>query len=158
MTIKKNALHNVVNSSFIRRTGRFEEQATEEASELRSKYSKLAPYDDPQDIPVAEWKTSLEQTSYKDFDLKMLSPTELKILNYIKTVLNKDGLTSPIYLSELSIQLGNPISTLKKMFQKLEMKRLLARTQYKAGRGGWTIYSMGKELRLKLEKGAELSR
>lgn len=79
-------------------------------------------------------------------DIVMLTGLEKKIIIYLceKKEKNDSGklITKTIYLSILSKDTGISIITIKKSIQRLEKKGFLNRVIFKAGREGWTIYSI----------------
>ena len=150
MTLKKGVLSKVVSSSIIRKSSNIDTNSAEIIDDESNKYSTLAPYDDPLEILKNAAKSKRAEPPF--FIFERLSLTEIKLLKYIGSKINKDGNTLPMYLSDLTLEVGHPITTLKKTIQRLENKGFLKRVSYKAGRGGWTIYSMTKEVKDKLEK------
>jgi len=147
MSIKKKSLHSAVSSSFVRRPpydGRSDEAIDD--------FTSLAPYDEPKKSKLRSKPVRVESIQGDEYDFQMLSRTELRILTEIACQINHEtSMSPPIYLCDISEKLGHPISTIKKLIQYLEKKELLRREKFKAGRGGWTIYSMIASTRDKLE-------
>ena len=138
MSIKKKSLHSAVSSSFVRRP-----PYDGDSDETIDEFTSLAPYDEPKKSKLRAKPVRVESTQENEYDFQMLSRTELRILTEIACKINKKtNMSPPIYLCDLSESLRHPISTLKKLIQYLEKKSLLKRVKFKAGRGGWTIYSM----------------
>lgn len=134
MTSQKSKIRSVVSSSFIRR---------EELNNVPvySDIPSCAPYDDPNTTEIK-----------KDFDIRLLSNVERKVLlKVIELICLPMTTTKPVYLDEFCKDIDHPISTVKKTIQKLENKNLIKRECYKAGRGGWTVYSVDQKTRDKLE-------
>lgn len=147
MSIKKKSLHSAVSASFVRRT-----PYDGGSNETIDDFTLLAPYDDPIKSKLRSKPVRVESTQGDEYDFQMLPRTELKVLAEIASNLNVEAsMSPPIYLCELADKLGHPISTIKKSIQKLEKKELLIRKKFKAGRGGWTVYSVPANIRAKLE-------
>lgn len=89
-------------------------------------------------------------------DIIMLSGSEKKVIIYLSQnpsyeEMNK-LLTKPINQSIMSKETGIPITTLKKSIQRLEKKGFIDRSSFKAGRDGWTIYSISVDICKQLSK------
>lgn len=136
----KSRLRQAVTSSTINRAS-LEDTFIQQSSEAPS----YAPFDDPNNIPSNSDKGNI--------DFKYLSKTEFSVLKALSDMVsaNNDGITNPVYLDQFSESLGSPVSTLKKVIQKLEKKKMIARNEYKSGRGGWTCYKVPLSIRDKLE-------
>jgi len=135
MKHSKEKIKTAVASSYIRRKSSNPNLVNE------TDYKKLAPYDEP---------CVIETEKYGEIDL--LSRTELKVLKAISSLIDSEtNKTERVYIEDLSKNISHPVSTLKKLIQKLEKKFLLKREYFKAGRGGWTIYSIDSQTRDKLE-------
>lgn len=134
MTTQKSKIRNMVSSSFIRR----------ETFDNELGYNDIplcAPFDEPKKAIVQQ-----------DYDIRLLSNVERKILiKVIELICIPMTTTKPVYLNDLSKAIEHPVSTVKKTIQKLENKGLIKRECYKAGRGGWTVYSVDPKTRDKLE-------
>lgn len=142
MTATKSKIRSAVTSSFIRRA--------EDDNYTIDDYTNVpryAPFEEPKKIDPSN-----VQEKNKTIDLKFISKTEIKILKKINSlILDINKPTDPIYLDQLALELEHPVSTLKKLIQKLELKGLIRRESFKAGRGGWSSYSINKATRDKLE-------
>jgi len=140
MSKVKSRLRQAVTSSTINRAS-LEDSFVQQSSEAPS----YAPFDDPNDTPSYNDKENI--------DFKYLSKTEFSVLKALSEMVsgNRDGITNPVYLHEFSESLGSPVSTLKKIIQKLEKKKMIVRSEYKTGRGGWTCYKVPLPIRDKLE-------
>ena len=147
MSIKKKSLHSAVASSFVRRP-----PYDGVDDEVIDDFTSLAPYDEPIKSKLRAKPVRVEPIQGDEYDFQMLSRTELRILTEIACRINNEtNMSPPIYLCDISEKLGCPISTIKKLIQYLEKKSLLKRVKFKAGRGGWTIYSMTIKVINKLE-------
>lgn len=143
MTSSKSRIRSAVTSSLIRRAVHDEFIEVNDPNNL----PRHAPFEEPKNI-----ESIYNQKAKKCFDVKFLSKTEVKLLNKINSlILEKIRLTDPVYLEQLTVELSHPITTLKKTIQKLEKKGFIKRESFKSGRGGWTIYSVDEEVRVKLE-------
>ena len=91
-----------------------------------------------------EQSTKISSINYPD--IVMLTGSEKKIIIQLceKKEKHDNGklITKTIHLSILSQDTGIPITTIKKSIQRLEKKGFLKRVVFKAGREGWTIYSI----------------
>jgi len=147
MSIKKKSLHSAVSSSFVRRP-----PYDSESDETKDDFASLAPYEELIKGKLRSKPVKVESTQDNKYDFQMLPRTELKVLAEIAGNLSAEtGMSPPIYLCDLAEKLGHPVTTVKKSIQKLEKKELLIRKKFKAGRGGWTIYSVPTDTRAKLE-------
>ncbi len=141
MSKVKSRLRQVVTSSTIKRAS-LDDSLVNQSHDVPS----YAPFDEPD-----KYITN-QNRGEEDVDFKYLSKTELKILQAIcEMVLEDSSVTRPVYLQQLSEDLGNPVSTLKKTIQKLEKKKIILRSEFKSGRGGWTCYTVPISVRVKLE-------
>ena len=140
MTLKKHQIGSVVRSSIVRRTSF---NLDEEQKVSKPVYSSLAPYDDP----ILEKPPNDSDKNINEIDFQMLSATVLKVLNFINKNIGISGVTPPMYLSEISLKIEHPSSTIKKIIQNLENMGLIKREKYKPGRGGWTSYSLSPTIR-----------
>jgi len=140
MSKVKSRLRQVVTSSTINRAS-LEDSFVQQYSEAPS----YAPFDDPNDTSSNNDKGNV--------DFKYLSKTEFRVLKALCEMAsgNRDSITNPVYLHEFSESLESPVSTLKKIIQKLEKKKMIVRNEYKPGRGGWTCYKVPLFIRGKLE-------
>jgi len=104
-----------------------------------------APYDNPK----LSTRLSVRNKRISSVDLKiiMLSECELKYLRFLYGCLDiKNNITPPIFVSYLLDKVNHPINTLKSSLARLEKKGFIKRESFKSGRGGWTVYSINKEV------------
>ena len=143
MISSKNRIRSAVTSSFIRRAEQDELIDIQAPSDL----PRYAPFDEPKQL-----QSSIIKKDQADYDMKFISKTGIKILCKLNLmILEHNTITTPVYLDQLALELGHPITTLKKTIQKLEQKGLIKRETFKSGRGGWTIYSIDQKTRDKLD-------
>ena len=86
----------------------------------------------------------------------LLSKNEKKIIMHLFE--KKDRVDSEVFITKaidslsLSVDLNISVLTLKKIIQRLQKKGFISRYSFKAGRDGWTIYSIPINLLKELRK------
>jgi hypothetical protein len=92
-------------------------------------------------------RTNLGQTSDKPRTIsafQALSGLQKNItfLLYEFCVSKGSRTTGPLSIAILCEQLGSPPLSIQKSIQRLELKSILIRKEFRVGRGGWTIYEI----------------
>ena len=70
----------------------------------------------------------------------------LIVFLYKSSRANRSQESEPLSIEHIAISCETSVSSAKKTLQRLEKKNFFRRSQFKDGRGGWTIYELKKEV------------
>ena len=103
--------------------------------------------DNPKTEPRTIPRTIMGQSSDKPRTIsafQALSGLQKNIVLFIYDLCRIKGerITAPVSIEHLYLKLGSTRLSVQKSIQRLEQKLLLARKEFRSGRGGWTVYEL----------------
>jgi hypothetical protein len=103
--------------------------------------------DNPKTEPRTIPRTIIGQSSDKPRTIsafQALSGLQKNIVLFIYDLCRIKGerITAPVSIEHLYLKLGSTRLSVQKSIQRLEQKLLLARKEFRSGRGGWTVYEL----------------